>query len=561
MINGSFRFWCHKVLPLVYDDSLSYYELLNKVVKYLNEMSTEVNNIVRDLNEFKVYVDTRFEDLTDNIDTLLEEKLDALVDRWKEDGTIDDIVKQSLENTAVIPSIYAGDIVIPSTHHLSACVVLSDIGMAYLLCAPTESYAQTQRSDNGILYAVDLVANAIATSYTVKCGHGNGMTYSPITEKLYITPVYTYVSGETQGCRKIYTYTLSKTTGLLDTTSLAETDTPNNNFFSVCYNRRDSEVYAIDYSYKIYVVGDDMSLTLIATAEITSTDTGVSNAPQGFAIDGAKVYVSFARGTVFEFNLNLDNMKPVITKVLQNFDVFNGRPFGEMQGLTVDKNGNIWCASQLDLNDEYKDCSLTKVCLNGIPKQYAKTPVQYSTQYSYYLNHGAYVITAGTQSRFRNSNTEMKHPAQINFMTRLWGLEKININSTADFGKLTFTVPVCIEVGANGTFKFGQINARCGRVTIDTHTGATIIVTDQYEDAVLIRCNGEFGLIGDAVEIDNLLGHDFNINVATSKPLVNLRVVPSLANGDNAVVKIANITVKTTGLYWGTEKLAIDTGE
>ena len=29
---GSFRFWCQTVLPLVYDDSLSYYELLNKVV-------------------------------------------------------------------------------------------------------------------------------------------------------------------------------------------------------------------------------------------------------------------------------------------------------------------------------------------------------------------------------------------------------------------------------------------------------------------------------------------------------------------------------------------------
>lgn len=561
MIIGGFRFWCHKVLPLVYDDSLSYYELLNKVVKYLNEMSTEVNNIVRDLNEFKVYVDTRFEDLTDNIDTILEEKLDALVEQWEEDGTIDDIVKRSLENTAVIPSIYAGDIVIPSTHHLSACVVLSDIGMAYLLCAPVDSYAQTQRSDNGILYAVDLTANAIATSYTVKCGHGNGMAYSPITEKLYITPVYTYVDGTSQGCRKIYSYTLSKTTGLLDTTSLVETSTPDNNFFSICYNRRDNEVYAIDYSYGIYVVGDDMSLTLVATAEITSTDTGVSNAPQSFAIDGAKVYVSFARGTVFEFNLNLDNMKPIITKVLQNFDVFNGRPFGEMQGLTVDKNGNIWCASQLDLNDEYKDCSLTKVCLNGIPKQYAKTPVQYNTQYGYYLNHGAYVITNGTQSRFRNGNTEMKHPAQINFMARMWGLDRININSTTDFGKLTFTVPVCIEVGASGTFKFGQICARCGRITIDTHTGATVIVTDQYEDAVLVRCNGEFGLIGDAVEIDNLLGHDFNINVATSKPLVNLRVVPTLANGDSAVVKIANITVETAGLYWGTEKLAIDTGE
>lgn len=31
-----FRFWCYKVLPLVYDDSLSYYEILCKVVKYIN---------------------------------------------------------------------------------------------------------------------------------------------------------------------------------------------------------------------------------------------------------------------------------------------------------------------------------------------------------------------------------------------------------------------------------------------------------------------------------------------------------------------------------------------
>lgn len=37
------RFWCHKVLPLVYDDSLSYYELLCKVVAKLNEMADVIN--------------------------------------------------------------------------------------------------------------------------------------------------------------------------------------------------------------------------------------------------------------------------------------------------------------------------------------------------------------------------------------------------------------------------------------------------------------------------------------------------------------------------------------
>lgn len=35
---STFRFWCQKVLPLVYDDSLSYYEVLCKCVDYINKL-------------------------------------------------------------------------------------------------------------------------------------------------------------------------------------------------------------------------------------------------------------------------------------------------------------------------------------------------------------------------------------------------------------------------------------------------------------------------------------------------------------------------------------------
>lgn len=41
-----FRGWCHKVLPLVYDDSLSYYEFLCKVLEKLNEVIDAVNAII-----------------------------------------------------------------------------------------------------------------------------------------------------------------------------------------------------------------------------------------------------------------------------------------------------------------------------------------------------------------------------------------------------------------------------------------------------------------------------------------------------------------------------------
>lgn len=39
------QFWCQKVIPLVYDDSLSYYELLCKVVKYINDMIINQNSM------------------------------------------------------------------------------------------------------------------------------------------------------------------------------------------------------------------------------------------------------------------------------------------------------------------------------------------------------------------------------------------------------------------------------------------------------------------------------------------------------------------------------------
>lgn len=59
-----FKFWCYKVLPLVYDDSLSYYEVLCKVVKYINELieqdrifGQELEALRADLSEVQKWID------------------------------------------------------------------------------------------------------------------------------------------------------------------------------------------------------------------------------------------------------------------------------------------------------------------------------------------------------------------------------------------------------------------------------------------------------------------------------------------------------------------------
>lgn len=48
-----FKFWCQKILPLVYDDSLSYYEVLCKVVDYINKLLVDENSAIKQIEELK----------------------------------------------------------------------------------------------------------------------------------------------------------------------------------------------------------------------------------------------------------------------------------------------------------------------------------------------------------------------------------------------------------------------------------------------------------------------------------------------------------------------------
>ena len=48
-----FRFWCQSVLPVVYDDSLSYYEVLCKVVDYINNLIKTDTEIFDDIDQLR----------------------------------------------------------------------------------------------------------------------------------------------------------------------------------------------------------------------------------------------------------------------------------------------------------------------------------------------------------------------------------------------------------------------------------------------------------------------------------------------------------------------------
>lgn len=67
---ADFKFWCQKVLPLVYDDSISYYEVLGKMVVYLNQVIDNINattaNVAELEDDFLLlqnYVNNFFDDI------------------------------------------------------------------------------------------------------------------------------------------------------------------------------------------------------------------------------------------------------------------------------------------------------------------------------------------------------------------------------------------------------------------------------------------------------------------------------------------------------------------
>lgn len=85
---GAFRFWCQKVMPLVYDDSLSYYELLCKVVNQLNKTAEDLNYMGEDITTLYNFVNEYFKNL--DIQNEINNKLDAMAI----DGTLYNIIKK-----------------------------------------------------------------------------------------------------------------------------------------------------------------------------------------------------------------------------------------------------------------------------------------------------------------------------------------------------------------------------------------------------------------------------------------------------------------------------------
>ena len=169
MFVDKFRFWAQKVLPSEYDDSLSYYEVLNKISVKLNQVVDAVNENTEDVGEAVAQISDAVSDANEalaNANEALEDAQDAVESAnsavEQAESAVSSIenmleIAEDLSVGGVTKFIFEGDI---HTYQLS-CDFESDLSQIQLLknCIDNGSAIICIRcSDLGELWGTEIVS-------------------------------------------------------------------------------------------------------------------------------------------------------------------------------------------------------------------------------------------------------------------------------------------------------------------------------------------------------------------------------------------------------------------
>ncbi len=172
-------------LPSVFDNTLSYYDELTKLIAYLEHVvvpavdsNTEALNALSKLvNDLKTYVEDYFKDLD------VQEEINNKLDQMAEDGTFDSIFQKYLNQTYYFDTLFA-----PTTY---------GGGMQGGCVLPDKTIIQFKGDEGGIIhYATN---GDVINSADFNHGHCNSCAYCDETGTIFV-PEYTTSAGSLTAC-------------------------------------------------------------------------------------------------------------------------------------------------------------------------------------------------------------------------------------------------------------------------------------------------------------------------------------------------------------------------
>lgn len=441
--SGNFKplkFWCQMVLPTVYDDSLSFYELLNKVVFKLNELGQYYNELSEQLSN-----------LGGTVSAEVEKQLQEMIDN----GELEDLINNTLLADKV-------DKIAPKSNDIDLMPVINRVsGRTYGLGAIqgvcvldngniVASYSyDTENGTNAqiIEYNIDGTSPTIVKSATLPIGHCAGLSYNPNNNMIYTPMLYTQ-----QGVYNTNVILINA-----DTFAISQTITVNgvsgNGLLGCAYNRKRNSFAVMDNNFNMYEYDSTLTTGTAIPFTVPVNERGVDYwVGQTCATDDKYIYLSFYQPAVIyciDYSGNL--------VMVYNMPLYAGNlPTHEIEGLDFNRdNGNVYIANNSFMcNRLLNESSILQGNLqkNGVKNARLRTGQgdPQATQ-NFYVNPAATNLYAdGSQDYpFTDLNQACRHAMCPEYVTITINCSLGNYNPLAVSGINKGIVITTSQVGVN----------------------------------------------------------------------------------------------------------------
>lgn len=468
---------CFKILPLVYDESLSYYEVLCKVTSKINELIEANEELNEEFKQFKLSFNVNLFDVVSGI-----------LDSWKNDGVFDDIIEQIViqETGNEIAINRIANFNILTSRYLTGD---ESADYSYLQGMTTDgntivcSQVSVKDGNNDYLKLVKYDSNFnVVMSNIINCNHANSMTYKD--GYIYAT-MYGYVANNrNQYIAKINYSTLEieetiKPTGItLNTITMIDYDNESEYFYLI-YAMHHVNVYNNDFTVKV--------------ADYNLEENIYHNLPdaiQDFIIKDSSFYILMYPNTIFRYKKTGELLK------VYNINKNNGDyVVGECEGITVfDGKIVLSSAKYSGLNSPEIYCQFFETSFETGTINQLKTSVFNYTVHTIYVD-SAYSSndSTGTQSKPYKCLSQALNNVKPGVYTR------INVKGTHYFignlftdksieisrwGNVNPTVYGCY-IGGSGKVYFNNINF----VQNTDYQSSTLLCAIYTSDVTFTNCS------------------------------------------------------------------------
>ena len=339
---GAFRFWCQQVLPLTFDDSLSYYELLNKLVEYLNKIIENVNNLGSDFdslfesyNKLEDYVNNYFKNLD------VQQEIDNKLDEMAADGSLSEIIGDwiskdvywNYNDSGYLPlekiSNYEKLEIPEGFNYIQGGTFVILNGVKYLFCI-----IHTGNNNDPLTMGKFNLNTGVCEDTIVinqNGGHGNAVSYHPSG----------YVVISDANTQSVYWYKLSDGEIKINNTGW------NSPISSLCFNRTGDLIVTCTTGQNNYTwfsklpYDKDMMFYQIAHSKMSySKGTGLCQDMEFVGSAGVSIFASLVTHSVSNYKYRRNMIRFMGVNGIKNKDVYFDTSIAEPECIswdTIDK--------------------------------------------------------------------------------------------------------------------------------------------------------------------------------------------------------------------------------